>query len=207
MERERHHVRQAAANARRHGGRRVHVVGDTIVDSYTHCAMIGGQTKTPTMSVLFERKVDYVGGAGDRRQAPRGGRRRGDVLDRARRRQLPGLRPRRPQERRRRSACRDRPDAADDQQECDRRRRLPAAQGRHARQPLDLRPDPRCRSPSAVKTSADRRGRVLRFPPRHLQPPHHPRAGAGAARGRASGSPTARWPAAGATSPTSRASI
>jgi bifunctional ADP-heptose synthase (sugar kinase/adenylyltransferase) len=25
--------------------------------------MIGGQTKTPTMSVLFERKVDYVGGA------------------------------------------------------------------------------------------------------------------------------------------------
>ena len=40
-------------------GRRVHVVGDTIVDSYTHCAMIGGQTKTPTMSVLFERKVDY----------------------------------------------------------------------------------------------------------------------------------------------------
>ncbi len=44
-------------------GRRVHVVGDTIVDSYTHCAMIGGQTKTPTMSVLFERKVDYVGGA------------------------------------------------------------------------------------------------------------------------------------------------
>jgi rfaE bifunctional protein kinase chain/domain/rfaE bifunctional protein nucleotidyltransferase chain/domain len=44
-------------------GKRVHVVGDTIIDSYTHCAMIGGQTKTPTMSVLFERKVDYVGGA------------------------------------------------------------------------------------------------------------------------------------------------
>ena len=45
-------------------GHQVHVVGDTIVDSYTHCAMIGGNTKTPTMSVLFERKVDYVGGAG-----------------------------------------------------------------------------------------------------------------------------------------------
>ena len=42
---------------------RVHVVGDTIVDSYTQCAMIGGQTKTPTMSVLFEDKIDYVGGA------------------------------------------------------------------------------------------------------------------------------------------------
>lgn len=45
------------------GGKRIHVVGDTIVDSYTHCAMIGGQTKTPTMSVLFERKIDFVGGA------------------------------------------------------------------------------------------------------------------------------------------------
>jgi bifunctional ADP-heptose synthase (sugar kinase/adenylyltransferase) len=44
-------------------GRKVHVIGDTIVDSYTKCAMIGGQTKTPTMSVLFEQKLDYVGGA------------------------------------------------------------------------------------------------------------------------------------------------
>lgn len=44
--------------------RRVHVVGDTIVDSLTQCTMIGGQTKTPTMSVLFEEKRDYIGGAG-----------------------------------------------------------------------------------------------------------------------------------------------
>ena len=42
---------------------RVHIVGDTIVDSYTQCAMIGGLTKTPTMSVLFESRKDYVGGA------------------------------------------------------------------------------------------------------------------------------------------------
>jgi rfaE bifunctional protein kinase chain/domain/rfaE bifunctional protein nucleotidyltransferase chain/domain len=42
---------------------RVHVIGDTIVDSYTQCAMIGGQTKTPTMSVLYERRDDYIGGA------------------------------------------------------------------------------------------------------------------------------------------------
>lgn len=42
----------------------VHVVGDTIIDSLTQCAMIGGQTKTPTMSVLFENKTDYIGGAG-----------------------------------------------------------------------------------------------------------------------------------------------
>lgn len=42
---------------------RVHVVGDTIVDSYTQASMIGGQTKTPTMSVLYEGRKDYVGGA------------------------------------------------------------------------------------------------------------------------------------------------
>ena len=48
----------------RMAGLRVHVVGDTIVDSYTHCTMVGGQTKTPTMSVLYERRTDYVGGAG-----------------------------------------------------------------------------------------------------------------------------------------------
>ena len=45
-------------------GKRVHIVGDLIVDSYTQCAMIGGQTKTPTMSVLFEHRKDFVGGAG-----------------------------------------------------------------------------------------------------------------------------------------------
>ena len=45
-------------------GVRVHVVGDTIVDSYTHCALIGGMTKTPTMSVRFDKQLDFVGGAG-----------------------------------------------------------------------------------------------------------------------------------------------
>ena len=44
-------------------GKRVHVVGDTIIDSYTQTAMIGGQPKTPTMSVLYERRDDYIGGA------------------------------------------------------------------------------------------------------------------------------------------------
>ncbi len=42
----------------------VHVVGDTIVDGYTHTTLIGGNTKTPTFSVRFERQTDYVGGAG-----------------------------------------------------------------------------------------------------------------------------------------------
>ena len=43
---------------------RVHIVGDTIVDSYTYCTMIGGMTKTPTFSVKFDQQVDFVGGAG-----------------------------------------------------------------------------------------------------------------------------------------------
>lgn len=45
-------------------GIKVLVIGDTIVDSYTHCTMIGGMTKTPTMSVRFEEQQDFVGGAG-----------------------------------------------------------------------------------------------------------------------------------------------
>ena len=43
---------------------RVHVIGDTIVDSYTHTVLIGGMTKTPTMSVRFDNRTDFVGGAG-----------------------------------------------------------------------------------------------------------------------------------------------
>jgi len=44
-------------------GIKVHVVGDTIADTYSYCGMIGGVTKTPTMSVLFQQKIDYTGGA------------------------------------------------------------------------------------------------------------------------------------------------
>ncbi len=40
------------------------VIGDTIVDSYTETEMIGGQTKTPTISVRYIDKKNYVGGAG-----------------------------------------------------------------------------------------------------------------------------------------------
>ncbi len=43
---------------------KVHVIGDTIVDTHTYTKMIGGQTKTPTISVLFEKEKNYVGGAG-----------------------------------------------------------------------------------------------------------------------------------------------
>jgi len=42
----------------------VHVVGDTIIDSFTRTTFIGGQTKTPTFSVLYQGQEDYIGGAG-----------------------------------------------------------------------------------------------------------------------------------------------
>jgi len=42
----------------------VHVIGDTIIDTYTRGTFIGGQTKTPTYSVLQESQEHYVGGAG-----------------------------------------------------------------------------------------------------------------------------------------------
>jgi len=42
----------------------VHVIGDTIVDTYTRTTFIGGQTKTPTFSVLYQGQDDYIGGAG-----------------------------------------------------------------------------------------------------------------------------------------------
>ena len=42
---------------------RVHVVGDTIVDSYVYCTLIGGGTKTPTLSVRHDQQIDHVGGA------------------------------------------------------------------------------------------------------------------------------------------------
>lgn len=41
-----------------------HVVGDAIVDSFTRTTLIGGQTKTPTFSVRYECREDFVGGAG-----------------------------------------------------------------------------------------------------------------------------------------------
>ena len=44
-------------------GQTIHVVGDTIVDSLTYTTMIGGMTKTPTPSVRYDNRVDFIGGA------------------------------------------------------------------------------------------------------------------------------------------------
>lgn len=48
----------------RFGNYRVHVVGDTIVDTYTRTSLIGSNAKTPTFSVLYQGQEDYIGGAG-----------------------------------------------------------------------------------------------------------------------------------------------
>lgn len=45
-------------------GLKVHVVGDTIVDAYSHCALLGGAPKSPTFSVRLERSDLFTGGAG-----------------------------------------------------------------------------------------------------------------------------------------------
>lgn len=54
------HLRDVLKKAQ---GMVVHVLGDTIVDSLTYTTLIGGMTKSPTPSVRFDRKVDFVGGA------------------------------------------------------------------------------------------------------------------------------------------------
>lgn len=63
---ERHNISfsDLRATVKSMSGLKVNVLGDTIVDSYTRCSMIGGQTKTPTISVLYERVEHFVGGAG-----------------------------------------------------------------------------------------------------------------------------------------------
>ena len=43
---------------------KVHTVGDIIIDIYTRTSLIGGQVKTPTISVLYQNDDKYIGGAG-----------------------------------------------------------------------------------------------------------------------------------------------
>ena len=45
-------------------GVRVHVVGDTIVDAYSDCTLLGAAPKSPTFSVKYERTERFTGGAG-----------------------------------------------------------------------------------------------------------------------------------------------
>ena len=45
-------------------GIRVHVFGDTIVDRYIFCSVLGPTTKTPTLSIKRESEETYLGAAG-----------------------------------------------------------------------------------------------------------------------------------------------
>jgi rfaE bifunctional protein kinase chain/domain len=45
------------------GGMRVHVVGDTIVDSYSYCSLLGATAKSPTFSVKHDTTERFSGGA------------------------------------------------------------------------------------------------------------------------------------------------
>jgi rfaE bifunctional protein kinase chain/domain len=45
-------------------GANVHVLGDTIVDVYSSCTLLGGAPKSPTFSVKLERSETFTGGAG-----------------------------------------------------------------------------------------------------------------------------------------------
>lgn len=44
-------------------GTEVHVVGDTIVDSYCYCSLLGATAKSPTLSVRYEHRDVFAGGA------------------------------------------------------------------------------------------------------------------------------------------------
>jgi rfaE bifunctional protein kinase chain/domain len=44
-------------------GLRVHVIGDTIVDRYSYCSLLGQSAKSPSFSVRLERSDTFVGGA------------------------------------------------------------------------------------------------------------------------------------------------
>ena len=154
-------------------GIRVHVVGDTIVDSYTHTTMIGGMTKTPTMSVRFENRKDFVGGAGIVAKHLQAAGADVTLLDRARRRRARGVRAQGPGSRGRATVMpiidRTRPTT---------NKNAIVAGGYNLLKVDTL--DNRSISERIVRTlskqivdTSDRHRRVQRFPPRHLQPRHH----------------------------------
>ena len=85
---------------------RVHVVGDTIVDSYTQYRDDRRHDEDADDERALRADATTTSAARGRRQAPARGRRRGHLLDRARRRRAQGLRARGPEDARRATAAR-----------------------------------------------------------------------------------------------------
>jgi len=44
--------------------KKIHIIGDLIVDKYNYCDLLGGSTKTPTFSIRPFRSEKFIGGAG-----------------------------------------------------------------------------------------------------------------------------------------------
>src|SRR5260370_25076762 len=44
-------------------GLRVHVLGDTVIDAYSHCALLGGAPESPTFRVRLHRTDLFTGRA------------------------------------------------------------------------------------------------------------------------------------------------
>src|SRR6516164_4704896 len=63
MDSEGFHFNDLRTTLGRLSGIRVHVVGDTIVDSYSHCSLLGATAKSPTFSVKHDVTERYLGGA------------------------------------------------------------------------------------------------------------------------------------------------
>jgi len=43
---------------------KIHILGDTIVDKYNYCTLLGQTTKTPTFSIKLDKEERFLGGAG-----------------------------------------------------------------------------------------------------------------------------------------------
>ena len=168
--------------------------------------MIGGMTKTPTASVRFDRQQDFIGGAAIVAAHLRAAGAEvtfSTVLgdDALKDFVLEGL----AELRRRawsRSSIATRPTTQKNAFVCGDYRLLKV-------DTLDNRSisDTHRRDLGRADPQDAGAGRgVQRFPPRHLQPPHHSEPDRGHPAPAPSVSPTARWRAAGATSSTSRAS-
>lgn len=56
-------IKDLKENLEKYNKKRIHVIGDTIIDLYTRTTVIGGQIKTPTLSVLYQKQDKYIGGA------------------------------------------------------------------------------------------------------------------------------------------------
>ena len=49
---------------KKRSNKKIHIIGDLIIDKYTYCDLLGRSTKTPTFSIRPFRSEKFIGGAG-----------------------------------------------------------------------------------------------------------------------------------------------